>query len=1106
MVEDSRDDALWTGPREDPHRYRVDLGEEGLVSVGDGGEGLVYRAIRTVDGISTDVALKLLTSLTLDDYARLATRSAVVASIDHPNVMRQIETFEGSALLHHDQSNGAEFDVLYSVAEWIPGEPMADALPRAGTAIGLAWVAQIARGVHALHSYRSGDAPDGIIHRDVKPSNVRIDSDGNAKLIDFGIARPQTGTEHTDGIGTYLWRAPEVIGGPGKPGILSDNWGVGALAYWVLTAEAPRLEGAAAARERIVHSQATNQFPNPRRLATHVAGLLETHPDARPSDLMRWADRTDLLTGRSLRTGGRRWRDHLRLPSGELWHRKRRAIRIGAVVLSILLVATLVTLWTNNLNRRVGTQSEDLLSGEVASEASTQLSSTSSSNVVTGMLLSIEAADLAPTSSARLDLINSLKSPVERVLQGRGSFTADAISPDGKTLAAGNTDGSVQLRSMSTGKKLGPDMNIARHQQVNDIAFDSDDKFLAIGMSAFKQEQGLVVLRSIGQGRALTRRLPVDGIVTSLEFSPTDQTIAVGTQGTNVYLWNWKTNIVKKLEFTTNIFTMCHFFNIGLELECVSDNGSAEMWNAESGASIVSLPMNTISNDSNDATANMAFSPVGSTLAVADGTGRIALFDPQTGAKLRQLVSRPVWSAASFTNALSFSPDGKTLAEADSVGNIQLINTARGSQIGQTFGSGSPTASVAFDPTGATLVSATQSGQLDFWKNGSSVYPFIDRRLPFGPSSVVPNGGGGLSFSDENPILMAGFEYTPASSTPTCVSHPLSAPSCTGFNQSGGATLWNLRSHTSRTVALHDSGTISDVGMSPNGQMLATADSKGVIRIWKVSTKPHLLMSLRDANHAGVSLVAFSPDGTTLAAGETNGMVVLWNLQDRNMIVGPKLSGRGGGPRTFSFSSNGSELAAGDAEGNLILWDVDTNSKISQPAVGSFPSGQPVQNVDFSPRDNALAAAIGDNLYLVDGQAPRSMGAPLSTSPNGYAAVTFSPNGDTLFASDGTAKISFWDAAARQQMGQIDASNGVPSAFAFASPLQVSPNGQTLAVDGWAGVHGQLRDVTTLYPSSDWGEVSSSVSKLCNELGTNLTRSQWAEYVPGQPYQAVCKS
>src|SRR5713101_8011177 len=61
--------SLWTGPREDHRRYRVDLTAGVLETVGDGGEGLVYRAVREGDGLP--VALKMLTALTLDDYPRV---------------------------------------------------------------------------------------------------------------------------------------------------------------------------------------------------------------------------------------------------------------------------------------------------------------------------------------------------------------------------------------------------------------------------------------------------------------------------------------------------------------------------------------------------------------------------------------------------------------------------------------------------------------------------------------------------------------------------------------------------------------------------------------------------------------------------------------------------------------------------------------------------------------------------------------------------------------------------------------------------------------------------------------------------------------------------
>ena len=241
--------ALWTGPRSDPHRYRVDiLGEE--LSSNGGGEGLVFRAIRKDRASTEDVALKLLTTLPHEDYGRFANRMAALAEVDHPHVMRQIETFVGSALVADDEEVGDdEFEVIYSVAGWISGWTLSEAVAANGLLAGLRWVSQIASGVEALHAHRSDLAPEGIFHRDIKPSNVRIGTDERAVLIDFGTARPKSRADFADGAGTVMWRAPEVVGGPGSPGLASDRWGIGALAFWVLTGEPPRLEGIRATRE-----------------------------------------------------------------------------------------------------------------------------------------------------------------------------------------------------------------------------------------------------------------------------------------------------------------------------------------------------------------------------------------------------------------------------------------------------------------------------------------------------------------------------------------------------------------------------------------------------------------------------------------------------------------------------------------------------------------------------------------------------------------------------------------------------------------------------------------------------------------------------------------
>jgi len=324
--------SLWTGPRGDHRRYRVDLRDGALQSVGDGGEGLVYRAVRESDGL--EVALKMLTALTLDDYPRIEQRGRLMAEIDHSNVMHQIETFTGTALVDIDNPRDEDFDIIYTVADWIPGVPLGVGIEAAGPVAGLRWVAQIARAVASLHAFRAPEAPNGVIHRDIKPSNVRIFQD-RAVLIDFGIARAHDTSDLTQGAGTYQWRAPEVLGGPGSPGPASDVWGVGALAYWVLLNEPPRLEGTAAARERLLPAARDAGIHDPASTAGHVAGLLETDPDDRPTDLNRWADELDPLLA------GARRRPNRKKAARRYEGRKTRRRVVVAVGLVLLVIGGL---------------------------------------------------------------------------------------------------------------------------------------------------------------------------------------------------------------------------------------------------------------------------------------------------------------------------------------------------------------------------------------------------------------------------------------------------------------------------------------------------------------------------------------------------------------------------------------------------------------------------------------------------------------------------------------------------------------------------------------------------------------------------------------------
>ena len=289
--------ARWTGPWGDHRRYRVELSSDDVEAALAGGEGLVFAAV--VDRTGQAVALKMLTALPVDDYGRVAQRGAIFAEVEHPNLMHQVDTFIGPALTTEESPDARDFGIIYTVADWVPGADLDDAVDGVDARIALGWVGQIAHAVEFLHDVRTDLAPQGIVHRDIKPSNIRITPEGRAVLIDFGVARAFEATDLTSGVGTHLWRAPEVVGGVGEPGPASDAWGIGALAYWVLLREPPPLDSAASARERLVPAARLAGFPDPAGVAHHISRLLELQPARRPDRLDRWADELGAVARRS---------------------------------------------------------------------------------------------------------------------------------------------------------------------------------------------------------------------------------------------------------------------------------------------------------------------------------------------------------------------------------------------------------------------------------------------------------------------------------------------------------------------------------------------------------------------------------------------------------------------------------------------------------------------------------------------------------------------------------------------------------------------------------------------------------------------------------------
>jgi tetratricopeptide (TPR) repeat protein/class 3 adenylate cyclase/tRNA A-37 threonylcarbamoyl transferase component Bud32 len=213
----ARDRAIgWEGRR--VGRYVV------LNVLGAGGMGLVYKA--RDERLERHVALKFLSphlSTRHEAKQRFLVEARAAAALDHPNVctIHEIgETPEGH---------------LYLAMPLYEGETLEARLTRGRLSFEQAApiVAQIARGLSRAHE-------SGVVHRDVKPSNVMLLTDGTAKILDFGIAQRDdlSSTGHGVPPGTIAYMSPEHVGG-GMIDHRADIWSLGVLLHEMLTGTRP---------------------------------------------------------------------------------------------------------------------------------------------------------------------------------------------------------------------------------------------------------------------------------------------------------------------------------------------------------------------------------------------------------------------------------------------------------------------------------------------------------------------------------------------------------------------------------------------------------------------------------------------------------------------------------------------------------------------------------------------------------------------------------------------------------------------------------------------------------------------------------------------------
>lgn len=585
---------------------------------------------------------------------------------------------------------------------------------------------------------------------------------------------------------------------------------------------------------------------------------------------------------------------------------------------------------------------------------------------------------------------------------------------------------------------------------------------------ALERQPALAALLSIEAAKVEMTPEARDSMLEVVERSP--RALAVLRQGTPV----------KSLAFDGS----------GARLATAGGDGMVRRWNIAQRR-MIGKPIGPVSNQNDpghNAALGVAMSPGGSRLAAGGEDGTLTLIDMRSGDVLDShegFHEGPIVSVAFSRRGLVASAAGDAISlwrtRGDSLKLIRRLTRH------EDF-----LATLAFSPSGNTLVSAADDRTIRFWRmpgGDPSRKPLVSRdihvySLTVGGGGFIAGGAGGAFLWDlDRP---AALEPVITQSTVWSVAHHPDGKFIAAGGDDGAVVL--LSRNDEEHLYGHE-GEVDTVEFGRDGNLLASGSRDGTVRLWDTG-RPWPLATVLDRKADPLDSIAFAPTGTTLVVGGANGTFRLWDAARREPLIRPRELGIGSigavaissrgvaalagsyGPialvrtpsgsdvrripakdaaDTIAFSPDGETLAEGDEFTGIRLWETaSATQRVPAPEVGNVG---PV-SLAFGPEGDTLVWGGRDGIHFWDVLENQ----PIAAKPSGETqGVTVGPNGEVA-SGDQQGMVRFWTIKGAR-LAEVDSAQE-----AGVTRLAFTADGSTLASTGEDDSSLRLWDVESHKP------------------------------------------
>jgi WD40 repeat protein/energy-coupling factor transporter ATP-binding protein EcfA2 len=301
-------------------------------------------------------------------------------------------------------------------------------------------------------------------------------------------------------------------------------------------------------------------------------------------------------------------------------------------------------------------------------------------------------------------------------------------------------------------------------------------------------------------------------------------------------------------------------------------------------------------------------------------------------------------------------------------------------------------------------------------------------------------------------------------------------------SKDGTVRIWDLNTNAEIGKLTEHRGDVLSVAFSPNGKMIATGGEDSTIILWDAATLKSMGPSLKSHNFQ-VWSVAFSPNGKYLASGSYDTDIIIWNVEA--MIELARFEQHKKTVYSLAFSPDSKKLVSASFDKTLRLWDIENLQPIGKPMRKHL---KVVNGVAFSPDGKIIASASDDQTVILwNAETREPIGEPIKGHKSWVRSLAFSPDGKTLASASYDKTVRFLDVETKLPAAKPLIGRSAALTVAF------SPDNNKIAV----GSKDNRVRVWNLNPK-EWLNIA------CNEVGRNLTKTEWNHYLPDQAYQKTC--